>query len=1128
MQILFVYIDSHASSGFSTGLGIASLSGFLRKHGLETGLVYYRGPEDTSYLMDKLRFCKPDAVGFYSTSSGYNAVSELSGLIKSESDAVLFYGGIHAISFPELLFRTPVDAICYGCGEIPMLEYFLNPSKRNIPGLYFRESTPPGTDFVPYFPPGDMHDELLDFDYDIFLAELKRFPQFRKEDYRLEIIFNRGCPFSCRFCSNHVLNKIYEGKYISPSPGASIETLRRALKNTGFKRVEIHDDTFTLNKKWFRHFIKRYIDEIALPFQCNLRAGCFDDEDAELLKKANIETAWLGLESGNENIRMNIMNKTVSDKQLADALRILEKHKINVTTQNMIGVPGETPDMFLDTVRFNARYNPGSALLSIYYPYPGTQLYKTCLENGYLKESIHARERTGPVLELPDFPKEKIQFYFDNFRSLIEYEKQRKGSLFMPELTDANVEKVLRMYKNKTVWPVDIGALKSTRPVSYSYGLDRGMSIDRYYIEKFLKAHAGDIKNRCLEMLDASYTKNYGGDNVTASDVLDIDASNTSATVVSDLQNAGCIKDNTYDCFICTQTLHLISDFGACISEIYRILNDGGVLLATVPCLSRCDIAAGGENDLWRMTPAGAKYAFGKVFGEENIEIFIYGNVKTGMAFWEGLAQEDLDEKDFDYVDVDFPVLVGIRAVKGKYRKTEQKVKRITKTEPNCTVLLYHRVNELENDPDMLCVTPENFKKHLSFFSRKYEILTPAEFGKCLEQKSWPAQESILITFDDGYADNFNQAAPILQQYGTGAFFFASSGYIGSEYEFWWDELQKYIYNGRRELVISAGYLMPDFRAELASMEQKEECYVQLVNMMKGVNSEKINDLLNYLSDWSGLHRTAREANRIMTVRILKSLDLIPNMEIGAHTISHTRLSMMNVFQQYTEIGKDAENLSRILDRRIRTLSYPFGTRTEQTEVTYNISALAGYDFAFINDGNKLSEAALCRMELSRFIIRNWTIPELRSNLDSVFATHLKKERSDYNIAIINEKLVKFTLSNLFETGIKKVVVFGVGQHTIWLLALMKVLKLPEPVALLDDNAPSEPNKILGIKYCKPNKISPADFECIIISSDCYFAKLAKSIRVVFPDKKLINLYEGLQPISYPKRKVEHILNMEL
>lgn len=201
---------------------------------------------------------------------------------------------------------------------------------------------------------------------------------------------------------------------------------------------------------------------------------------------------------------------------------------------------------------------------------------------------------------------------------------------------------------------------RQLKPLSHSYGSDRGEPIDRYYIEKFLSENAQLIKGRCLEVESDIYCLNFGKN--CKCDVLDINKNNFKATIVADLRNMPEIKDETYDCIILTQVLQFIDNHESAIKECHRILKPGGVLLATLPFVSRVDVRAGIKGDFWRFTIASAQYAFGKYFNK--LEIKSWGNVLSGIGFWIGSTQEELSKKELDYNDSDFPVLISVRAIK--------------------------------------------------------------------------------------------------------------------------------------------------------------------------------------------------------------------------------------------------------------------------------------------------------------------------------------------------------------------------------------------------------------------------------------------------------------------------------
>lgn len=228
-----------------------------------------------------------------------------------------------------------------------------------------------------------------------------------------------------------------------------------------------------------------------------------------------------------------------------------------------------------------------------------------------------------------------------------------KGSLPVP----------LAQRVRRLIRPARLGSLRRTTPLSDTWGFDRGTPVDRHYIEEFLAEHGGDIRGRVLEVQDSGYTDRFGS-GVERRDVLDVDPANPRATLVADLAAADGIPADTFDCFILTQTLHLIYDAPAALGHARRLLRPGGVLLATLPAVSRVSRGVGVDGDYWRFTAASCSALFGEVFGPGQAAVRTYGNVLTAIAFLTGLAREELRRRELDAHDPFFPVIVAARAVK--------------------------------------------------------------------------------------------------------------------------------------------------------------------------------------------------------------------------------------------------------------------------------------------------------------------------------------------------------------------------------------------------------------------------------------------------------------------------------
>ncbi len=243
------------------------------------------------------------------------------------------------------------------------------------------------------------------------------------------------------------------------------------------------------------------------------------------------------------------------------------------------------------------------------------------------------------------------------------------ATLLLPEGLRQWLRSVQRRFRLQAVpvGTVDFGGLRRLTPISPIFGKDRDLiSVERHYIESFLASRSEDIRGRVLEMGDPAYTRKFGGDRVTQSDVLHYVEGNPQATIVADLTRAENIPDDTFDCIIITQTLQMIFDIRTAIGNLHRILKPGGVVLATshgiTPIARREGIDDWGEY--WHFTAQSSKKLFEEFFAPEQTTIETYGNVLSTIGSLHGLSSSELTPEELDYRDPKYELLVMVRAQK--------------------------------------------------------------------------------------------------------------------------------------------------------------------------------------------------------------------------------------------------------------------------------------------------------------------------------------------------------------------------------------------------------------------------------------------------------------------------------
>ena len=169
-------------------------------------------------------------------------------------------------------------------------------------------------------------------------------------------------------------------------------------------------------------------------------------------------------------------------------------------------------------------------------------------------------------------------------------------------------------------------------------GPRQGATIQRHHLADFLERHARDITGRCLEFEADVYTTRFG--DPTSVDIIDLNSSNATATIVADLTKPNDVEGGQFDCITCTHVLHLVDDPVAVVRELWRLLAPSGVLLVATPFVGEIKQ---GVNELWRFTPDGLAMVLGIAFDEVAVEA--HGNSLTAAAQLRGLSAHEMHDR---------------------------------------------------------------------------------------------------------------------------------------------------------------------------------------------------------------------------------------------------------------------------------------------------------------------------------------------------------------------------------------------------------------------------------------------------------------------------------------------------
>ncbi len=411
MKITFVYPDRGLGK-FNQGVGY--LSSVLKQRGHQTDLIHLKKSVKPEEFRNSLKERKPDLLAFSVSTNKFDYALELASWVKKDFGLPVIFGGIHpTISPDEVIKSESVDMLCIGEGEEALTELCdrLESDRdiTNIRNIWVKRNNRIYKNEIR--PLVDDLDSLPFPDRGIFDREA--LVEMKERDAPF-VMASRGCPYDCSYCCNHTLKKLYEGKgrYLRIRRVDNVlDEIEQLKSQYAFNDTIIfHDDIFPTRRDWLEEFSVKYRQRINLPFLCNLRPELASKDTVGLLRQAGCVQVSMGVESGNDYIRKEVMLRNISREKVIDAFSLCRAEGIEVQSFNIIGLPFENINMAFDTVKLNLEVKPDKIQSSIFYPYPGTALYEICRKQNFLTNRTTDNYFDESILSLPDISPRQIYF----------------------------------------------------------------------------------------------------------------------------------------------------------------------------------------------------------------------------------------------------------------------------------------------------------------------------------------------------------------------------------------------------------------------------------------------------------------------------------------------------------------------------------------------------------------------------------------------------------------------------------------------------------------------------------------------------------------------------------------------
>jgi radical SAM superfamily enzyme YgiQ (UPF0313 family) len=410
------------------------IAGVLRKDGHDVDLFVVENKIEK--MLKELEQYKPDIIGFSVISGSHQGYIKIARAIKQRLNIPILWGGPHVTFFPKIIEEDYADAICIGEGEEAVLD-FANAFDKlgrkiptNIKNFWVKQD-----DVIHRNAVRSRIKNLDELTYPARDLYINKFSVLKNHGIK-HFLAHRGCPHKCTYCFNHSYNKMYREQagnkkvLYSRTPNSIIDEILWLKNHATVKMVYFVDDVFTINKKWTLNFTEIYAKRCNIPFSINARFDHLDEEIISSLAKAGASLVYAGVEAGNEYIRNTVMEREQSLEEIFSAGNLLNKYGIKLLTENVLGNPGETFEMAMETLEANIKLKPVIANASIFAPYPGLKMTRYAIDKGYFDGDFDRLESTyydSSVIKFDNKEDEQKIFNLRCFFSLLTHHPKLFG-----------------------------------------------------------------------------------------------------------------------------------------------------------------------------------------------------------------------------------------------------------------------------------------------------------------------------------------------------------------------------------------------------------------------------------------------------------------------------------------------------------------------------------------------------------------------------------------------------------------------------------------------------------------------------------------------------------------------------
>lgn len=363
--------------------------------------------------------------------------------------------------------------------------------------------------------------------------------------------------------------------------------------------------------------------------------------------------------------------------------------------------------------------------------------------------------------------------------------------------------------------------------------------------------------------------------------------------------------------------------------------------------------------------------------------------------------------------------------------------------------LYYHKVSNDSDDLNLSHVSIANFDAQIRWLKENYDIIRLENLNSEIMKDG---RDAVAISFDDGYADVYRNALPVLKKYNVPATVFVTTGNIDTGFP---NHTERIITaclkpNEYHEMFkLNDNFLKCNFKTR--NLKERLFFYEAIRDLFRHIEPDLRKKYETILYNWAGISGLEDDSKRVLRSEEIRELSECQLITIGSHTVNHASLKWISPLIQEYELVESKKTLESITSKKVELFAYPWGSPDDYTEESFSILKKVGYKSAFTtnNDPIELDYNPFC---VSRWMVFDHTLDEFVNYIDTVFEKKIDGVKEERLEDPFIEYIGNIEADNLMIDKDAKIVIWGYGYYGRKIYNVLSAMGIKNQIVAFADN----------------------------------------------------------------------------